>query len=312
MPKPKIFQNILAATDLVGTSDSPVLGAIQIAKHNGAGLHIIHVLESVYSGKDRRFVKHFKTGEEIVCNTVYEQTVREQIFGTYAAALKTLIHFEIIVTPGFPWEEILRWTRKERVDLVVLGPHTRRAEEKGVVRTYLTVGSTVQGVISHERCPVMIVNQMIPEEKLQFNKIVASTDFSQPCEYACRFAMRLAQRLESKLFLFHIVPKADLGKDSLSEYQTEVTQKLKELCRNASAGIECEFGVHQGDSIYLGLLKYAAEKDADLIIMGSHTKEKDGRWYLGSAVESTSMRSPIPVVVVTNPRALKKIGSISS
>jgi nucleotide-binding universal stress UspA family protein len=46
------------------------------------------------------------------------------------------------------------------------------------------------------------------------------------------------------------------------------------------------------------------EKDADLIVMGSHTKEKGGKWYFSSAVERVSYRSICPVVVVTDPKVL--------
>jgi hypothetical protein len=55
---------------------------------------------------------------------------------------------------------------------------------------------------------------------------------------------------------------------------------------------------------HLEILKYAAENNIDLIIMGSHTKEKPGKWYPGSAVERVSYRVACPVVVVTDPGAL--------
>jgi nucleotide-binding universal stress UspA family protein len=57
------------------------------------------------------------------------------------------------------------------------------------------------------------------------------------------------------------------------------------------------------------ILKYADEKDVDLIVMGSHTKEKSGKWYLGSAVEGVSFRANCPVVVITDPKVLKKMYS---
>ena len=50
--------------------------------------------------------------------------------------------------------------------------------------------------------------------------------------------------------------------------------------------------------------KYAEQNDVDLIVMGSHTKEKSGKWYVGSAVERVSLRSICPVIVVTDPKAL--------
>ena len=38
--------------------------------------------------------------------------------------------------------------------------------------------------------------------------------------------------------------------------------------------------------------------------MGSHTKEKTGKWYPGSVVEQVSCRSFCPVAVVTDPEVL--------
>lgn len=43
--------------------------------------------------------------------------------------------------------------------------------------------------------------------------------------------------------------------------------------------------------------------------MGSHTKENDGKWYVGSAVERVSLRSICPVIVVTDPKALLSMDS---
>ena len=55
----------------------------------------------------------------------------------------------------------MRWAREISTDLIILGPHSTRAEEKGVVRTIGKIGSTVEGVIMRENCPVMIVNTSI-------------------------------------------------------------------------------------------------------------------------------------------------------
>ena len=152
-----MFTNVLAASDRITVCDAPVLTAARIAEQNNAKLHIIHVLESA-SSDNRHLIKHFKTGEEIVTGAAYEEAVTEEINKVYAEVLKPYGNYEIRVTPGFPWEEILRWARQISTDLIVLGPHSTRAEEKGVVRAVGKIGSTVEGVIMRENCPVMIVN----------------------------------------------------------------------------------------------------------------------------------------------------------
>ncbi len=228
-----MFKKILAATDLVTICDASVLTAAQIAKQNNAKLHILHVLESA-SAEDRHLIKHFITGKDIITSADYEKTVREEINKVYIGVLKPSVNYEIRVTSGFPWEEILRWTREAGADLMVLGPHSTRAEEKGVVRIVGKIGSTVEGVIMHENCPVLIVNPSIQKESLKFKRILVGIDFSKSCECALCFAVKLAQKYGSKLFPFHMIPVPPLPKYSRADYEADTDtakKRLKEFCR---------------------------------------------------------------------------------
>jgi nucleotide-binding universal stress UspA family protein len=301
-----MFKRLLVANERVDFCDAPVLTALKIAEQNDAQLSILHVLE-FETDKDRRFVKHFRTGKEIITSTEYEETVKKEIHKCCAGILESDVHYTINVTPGFPWEEILRLARKERSDLIVLGPHTGRANELGVVRVSGKIGSTVQQVIMHERCPVMIANRSIAEEKLKFKKIVVGTDFSEYCKNALLFAIKLAQKHDSKVFIIHMAPVPPYPQYSQADYDKDINrlkQKLAEFCRVIPAEIEYDINVWGGALPHLEILKCAGKKDADLIVMGSHTKEKGGKWYVGSAVERVSYRSICPVVVVTDPKVL--------
>jgi nucleotide-binding universal stress UspA family protein len=301
-----MFKRLLVATELVDFCDTPVLTALKIAEQNDAQLSILHVLESETS-KDRRFVKQFRTGEEIITSTEYEETVKKEIHKSCAGILESDVHYTINVSLGFPWEEILRLARKERSDLIVLGPHTGRANELGVVRVSGKIGSTVQKVIMHERCPVMIANRSIPVEKLRFKKILVGTDFSESCKDALLFAIKLAQKHDSKVFIFHMAPVPPYPQYSQADYDQDINrlkQKLVEFCQVIPAGIEYDFNVWGGTLPHLEILKCAGKQKADLIVMGSHTKDKGRKWYVGSAVERVSYRSICPVVVVTDPKVL--------
>jgi len=277
-----------------------------IRDRNNAKLHIIHVLESA-SSDNRHLIKHFKTGEEIVTGAAYEEAVTEEINKVYAEVLGAYGNYEIRVTPGFPWEEILRWARQISTDLIVLGPHSTRAEEKGVVRAVGKIGSTVEGVIMRENCPVMIVNPSIRKEGLAFKRILVGIDFSRSCECALCFAVKLGQEYGSKLFPFHMIPVPPLPKYSKADYEADTDtgkKRLKEFCHDLLEGTDHEYSVRGGALPHLEILKYAEKKDAHLIAMGSHTKEKAGKWYAGSVVERASFRSKCAVVVVTDPEVL--------
>jgi nucleotide-binding universal stress UspA family protein len=113
-----MFKRLLAATELVDFCDAPVIKALRFAEQNDAQVSILHVLESETT-KDRRFIKHFRTGEKITTTPEYEETVKEEIRKSCADVLKSDVHYTIKVVPGFPWKEILRLAKKDKTDLSV-------------------------------------------------------------------------------------------------------------------------------------------------------------------------------------------------
>jgi nucleotide-binding universal stress UspA family protein len=301
-----MFKNILAATDLVSVSNPVVTAAAMVAQKYQANLHVLHVLESAHAD-NRLLVKHFKTGEEIVASADYIKTVENEISNTYAGLLKPSVNFEISVTPGFPWEEIIRYSRQFKAGLLVLGPHSGRASEKGSVRFAGKIGSTVEGVVMRENCPVMIVNPTAQINTAEFMKIVVGVDFSISCECALLFAVELARKSGGKIFPYHMIPVVPYPKYSRADYEADLAaagERLEGFCGNFLNGVPYEYNIWGGALPHQEIIKCAAKKDADLIVMGSHTKKVDGKWYAGSAVERTGFRSNCPVIVVTDPDAL--------
>ena len=298
-----MFEKILSATDLVESVDAPVTAAQIIATHSNGRLHLLHVLESS-SSQNRHLVKHYKTGEEFESNPLYEQEVLETIRRAYAGHPDARRDVEIRVATGYPFEEILSWARRIDADLVVMGAHSSRAEEKGVVRVKGKVGSSAEGVIINANCPVMIVNQHLPAEKLQFKRLVLAMDFSASCMHAFQFGLKLAKTYRSKISIYNMLPVPPSNQYTQAMYDKDLDtaqKRLDALCREVPPGIEADCRVWGGVHPHLEILKYAARQNADTIVMGSHTKDKGGKWYVGSAVERVSYRASCPVIVVTDP-----------
>ncbi len=74
--------------------------------------------------------------------------------------LSGIENYEISVVPGVPHDEILRYARKKKVDLIVMGPHR---VEHNQPRIWGLTGSTLQKVSLRARCPVMIVPPDVPK-----------------------------------------------------------------------------------------------------------------------------------------------------
>jgi nucleotide-binding universal stress UspA family protein len=296
----KMFKRVLTATDMLDACDAAVVTALEIAKQNQGRLSVMHVLEPSYFHEcgPLESVKDFKTGKETAASLEYKKAVKEELDKKCAGALQPYGNYQIDISYGKPSIEIRRWARKFGTDLIVLGPHAGRAEEEKEL-IGIPIGNTVEDVIMNTTTPVMIVSSLIPKERLNFSKITVCVDFSKSCKTASEFAVKLAQKYGAKLFLFHMASRA--GTESTPSKET-----IKEFCR-VPGGIEAEYDIREGTQPYWAILDYAREKDVDLIVMGSHTKERGEKGYVGSAVEHVSAGSSCPVAVVTSRDALLKM-----
>ncbi len=302
-----MVNRILAATDILTTGDAAVITAARMARQQGARLFLLHVMESA-STENRRLIRHFETGVERVADADYEHSVRHALETAHRDALSAIPH-EVRVTAGYPWEEILRWANAIDTDLIVLGPHSTRAAEKGVVRVAGRVGSTVENVVTRETCPVMVVNRPADKDQLLFRQVLVAVDFSRSCECAVCFAAKLATHYRSRLLALHMIPVPPAPKYTRADFTADAVHAKKRLESFYEAyldGIDHHFLIRAGAMPHLEILACALEKNADLIIMGSHTKETSGKWYPGSAVERVAYRADCPVMVVTDPGALTR------
>lgn len=302
----RLFRNILAATDLVETPDPVVLSALKTAIHYKAQLIILHVLEST-SDSDRSRVRDFRSGEGIFAGTEYVQEVLAALQNTYHRFLRFHDPVDILVKTGFPWMQIIAQAFREKADVIFLGSHAGRASQRGVVRVKGRVGSTVAGVTKYEPCPTWIVNRIISARMVRLAQILVCVDFSDSCRAALRYAVDLARSTGGRLILFHMhgVPPSPLY--SRAQYDADVGRcrdRLQQFCAGIPAAVAFEYHVWGGSHPHLEIVRGALKFAADLIVMGSHTKSQDPKWYVGSAVERVSHRSQCPVAVVTDPSAL--------
>ena len=67
--------------------------------------------------------------------------------------------------------------------------------------------------------------------------------------------------------------------------------------RAAERGVPAETAVERGVP-HEAILEYAAENDADAIVMATHGRTGVERFLLGSVTERVVRRSPVPVLVV--------------
>ncbi len=79
---------------------------------------------------------------------------RERIEKTYVSQMGDYDNYAIEVWEGVPYVEILKYTRENNGDLIVMSHHTREVDPEESV-----LGSTVEQVVLRAACPVASVNR---------------------------------------------------------------------------------------------------------------------------------------------------------
>lgn len=138
---------------------------------------------------------------------------------------------------------------------------------------------------------------------------MTASDFSASCEFAFRFAKKISDRYGSKLFLFHMLPVPPQPAYSQTKYEADLgsaRRRLAEISEEIAADhTKVEIHVKGGVFPYLEIIEFAERKEVDLIVIGSHTKNDDQKWYVGSVVEYVGRKAPCPALVVTDPEVIE-------
>lgn len=140
-------------------------------------------------------------------------------------------------------------------------------------------------------------------------KILVPCDFSGAAENAFRFALDVAVQSKGEVHLLNVielpvvhntflVPVVSFEQvllDELREASTKEFQKLIDKYRHDHIKVTAEvlFG-----PVSSKIIDYASEKQADVIIMGSHGTSGLKGYFIGSNAEKIVRISPVPVLVV--------------
>lgn len=308
-----MFKKILFATTASPTCDHAAKVAFDLANKYGSKLYVFHVFGIPTRGFSP-FATDIRTGEEDSYDPDYTEWVKEEMKNTYAVQLEKTKTCTIETHLGVPHTEILRFARKNDVDLIIMGAHTRE-EEIGATRFRNIVGSTMQRVAKSARCPVLIVSRPCANCFWYFSNIVFGADFTKASMHAFKFALKVAKEIGCKLYLFHSLDLSTVaagrleGQEEIEAQIAEARKKIDDMYVSRMDGFD-NYEVEIWEGIpYVEILKYAREKKADLLVMAHHTREIDPELaLLGSTVEQVVLRSASPVASVNHP---EKVAAVS-
>jgi len=157
-------------------------------------------------------------------------------------------------------------------------------------------------------------------------RVLVPTDFSEASTAAVTYGVALARAFNAQLFLLHVVSNQDFDiaierervlEELLAESPSAAPPRIDDVARHAvreefrqilspqeEADVRAEYVLRTGGAggPYLEIVRYAKERDIDLIVMGAHGRSFVAHILtMGSVAEKVVRRAPCPVLTVRHP-----------
>lgn len=227
-----------------------------------------------------------------------DETLEKEMEATVSNCFNDIegLTMEIEAHAGKVTEEILKWAKVKRVDLIILG---RKNQLSGS-------GLNSKKVAKASSCSILFVPEK-PTNKLE--SILVPIDYSKHAEMAFNLAISVQKSSGAKILSNHVykVPQGyyKSGK-SYEEFAGIMLENTKKECQKFFRKFDLEGvdfentyalddDIHPADKIYIT----AREKDVDLIILGSKGRSGAAALLIGSVAEKLVMEdNDIPLFLV--------------
>ncbi|QLG27521.1 universal stress protein [Halorarum halophilum] len=284
------FDELLVPTDGSETADAALDVAVSLASHIGARVHLLSVVNPYVLSRVTDVEEHRAEARQLVSDAA--ERVRE-----------AGVDVETAVRKGSEHEEIREYVEEHGIDAVVMGTHGRTGVKRALV------GSVTEKVVRRVGVPVLTVREPIPE--FRPDRVLLPTDGSDAAAAAERVALWLADEYGATVEALSVVETptlttasdpAGMTGDAIDEVRGVLTEQAEDAVESVeedgeAAGVTVETAVGEGRT-HERILTAAEERDADLIVIGSHGRGGVERFVLGSVAEKVLRLADRPVLVV--------------
>lgn len=141
---------------------------------------------------------------------------------------------------------------------------------------------------------------------MTFSKILVTTDFSPGANTALDAALSLAKRLQASVHVLHVVEDPVVAAAWSEAYAFDVLKLREDLVADAGRRLAsiatADPSVHLTTEVAVGrpaetIVRTAADRGADLIVVGTHGRSGVTRMLMGSIAERVVRHAECPVLV---------------
>jgi nucleotide-binding universal stress UspA family protein len=136
-------------------------------------------------------------------------------------------------------------------------------------------------------------------------RILVPTDFSEPSDAALQYATGMAQAFGAQLYLIYVPGKTGQNLETnfpVGRFETAARERLGTLLsQEEMERLRPEYALRIGTPAD-EIVRYADDRDVDLIIMGTHGRSGVAHLLMGSVAEQVVRTAPCPVLLVRHPK----------
>ena len=296
------FKHILCPIDLGESSVGPLAYAAVFAGRHKARLTVLHVVPTF----DPIQVRSGRLGDPVrIVRPVSREEVLDELRRAMDAAGATTLDSTLAAEAGDMVTTIVDQAVGIPADLLVMGTHGRSGFER------LLLGSVTEQVLRKAPCPILTVPPHAPATapaEVAFKQILCPMDFSPSALQALGVALDLARQANGAVTVLHVIewlaeeePRAH-AHFNVPEYRRHLIEDAHErmqalLAEEARPRCEIKDVVVIGRA-YREILRIAAAKETDLIVMGVQGRGGVGLTLFGSTTQQVVRAATCPVLTV--------------
>jgi nucleotide-binding universal stress UspA family protein len=206
---------------------------------------------------------------------------------------------------GEPSAEIQTAAEALQADLIVMGTHGYGGFKR------LLLGSVAEKMLRRAPCPVLTVgaDTSLAASGLLFRRILCAVDLTDASDHTLDLALSLAEENLARLTLLHVVETLP-GESAAGLYLSvpqlgplrqdlgaQAHERLHRLSNAARSLCEMQERVEFGTAWH-AIVKQAQAVEADLIVVGAHTRGPLASLFLGATANHVVREASCPVLVV--------------
>lgn len=264
------------------------LYAEHLATGYNAKLYVINVIPDYHE-----FIEAFTEEEKNEISKWVDTTLKpsgKDMLNKIAENLeKKCINHEIKVEQGIPSQAIIDAAKSFEVDLIILG--------KGRAGNKSLLGGTALKIIRNSEVPVLCIN----DKKLkEFKEILVPNDLDYTQTNTLNYAVNFAKQFKSKIHNLNVVEigEHDIPTDIIQKFKENTKLQMTDKLTGVKLDSDMQIDVEADHNAWMGIVKFAKQQNADLIIMNTHGQPKRYSDFIGSITEKVIQESPCPVLTM--------------